>query len=61
MSLSDRGIPLEEVSRLVGHSSTAVTEKVYRRQVRPAIQTEAVVMDRVFEAGASDVEPNSSS
>ncbi|GAA2450639.1 hypothetical protein GCM10010388_45100 [Streptomyces mauvecolor] len=26
--LSDRGIPLEEISRLLGHSSTAVTEEV---------------------------------
>ncbi|SCK43563.1 tyrosine-type recombinase/integrase [Streptomyces sp. WMMB 322] len=64
--LSDSGVPLEEISRLVGHSSTAVTEKVYRKQIRPVIQTGAVVMDRVFEndrvAGPSDtsaVEPNS--
>ncbi|MGH3702983.1 MAG: hypothetical protein ACRDQY_26810 [Pseudonocardiaceae bacterium] len=28
--LSDNGVPLEEISRLVGHSSTAVTELVYR-------------------------------
>ncbi|WP_407698804.1 tyrosine-type recombinase/integrase [Streptomyces acidicola] len=28
--LSDRGVPLEEVSWLVGHSGTAVTEEVYR-------------------------------
>lgn len=28
--LSDRGVPLEEISRLVGHSGTAVTEEVYR-------------------------------
>ncbi|MEV1166961.1 tyrosine-type recombinase/integrase [Nonomuraea sp. NPDC049784] len=33
--LSDQGIPLEEISRLVGHSSTAVTELVYRKQIRP--------------------------
>ena len=26
--LSDRGVPLEEISRLVGHSGTAVTEEV---------------------------------
>jgi integrase len=29
--LSDSGVPLEEISRLVGHSSTAVTELVYRK------------------------------
>ncbi|GLX11250.1 tyrosine-type recombinase/integrase [Microbispora sp. NBRC 16548] len=46
--LSDNGIPLEEISRLVGHSSTAVTELVYRKQIRPVLQESAVVMDRIF-------------
>lgn len=50
--LSDRGIPREEISRLVGHSSTAVTEEVYRKQIRPVIQTGATVMDRIFVAVA---------
>jgi Phage integrase family len=36
--LSDNGIPLEEISRLVGHSSTAVTEAVYRKQIRPVLR-----------------------
>jgi hypothetical protein len=34
--------------RLVGHSSTAVTELVYRKQIRPVVQTGAVAMDRIF-------------
>ncbi|MGW4645187.1 tyrosine-type recombinase/integrase [Kitasatospora sp. NPDC004289] len=46
--LSDKGVPLEEISRLVGHSSTAVTEEVYRKQIRPVIQTGATVMDELF-------------
>lgn len=46
--LSDRGVPLEEISRLVGHSGTPVTEEVYRKQIRPVIQTGAVVMDGIF-------------
>jgi len=46
--LSDRGVPLEVISRLVGHSGTAVTEEVYRKQIRPVIQTGAVVMDGIF-------------
>ncbi len=50
--LSDRGVPLEEISRLVGHSGTAVTEEVYRKQIRPVIQTGAVVMDGIFGAQA---------
>jgi integrase len=48
--LSDSGVPLEEISRLVGHSSTAVTEEVYRKQIRPVIQTGAVAMDGLFGA-----------
>ncbi|WP_173864803.1 site-specific integrase [Streptomyces roseifaciens] len=46
--LSDQGIPIEEISRLAGHSSTAVTEEVYRKQIRPVIQTGAVAMDGIF-------------
>ncbi|MER0446589.1 site-specific integrase [Streptomyces sp. Edi4] len=46
--LSDKGVPLEEISRLVGHSGTAVTEEVYRKQIRPVIQTGATVMDGIF-------------
>ncbi|MGW0806032.1 tyrosine-type recombinase/integrase, partial [Nonomuraea sp. NPDC002799] len=46
--LSDQGIPLEEISRLVGHSSTAVTELVYRKQIRPVLQEGATAMDRIF-------------
>ncbi|MFF1482054.1 tyrosine recombinase XerC [Streptomyces sp. NPDC058301] len=51
--LSDKGLPLEEISRLVGHSSTTVTEEVYRKQIRPVIQTGAVAMDDIFRAPAS--------
>ncbi len=47
--LSDNGVPLEEISRLVGHSSTAVTELVYRKQIRPVLQAGATVMDRIFD------------
>lgn len=57
--LSDNGIPLEEISRLVGHSSTATTEAVYRKQIRPVVQTGAVAMDRIFglaPGGAEDQE-----
>ncbi|WP_370969233.1 site-specific integrase [Amycolatopsis sp. cg9] len=37
--LSDGGMPIEEISRLVGHSSTAVTELVYRKQIRPVVES----------------------
>lgn len=49
--LSDPGIPLEEISRLVGHSSTAVPEEVYRKQIRPVIQSGSVAMDGILGAG----------
>jgi hypothetical protein len=37
--LSDAGIPLEEISRLVGHSGTTVAELVYRHQLKLVLQT----------------------
>ncbi|MGH3702100.1 MAG: tyrosine-type recombinase/integrase [Pseudonocardiaceae bacterium] len=46
--LSDSGVPLEEISRLVGHRSTAVTELIYRKQIRPVLQHGATVMDQIF-------------
>ena len=46
--VSDPGVPVEEISRLVGHSGTTVTELVYRHQLKPVIQTGAVVMDQLF-------------
>jgi integrase len=46
--LSDKGTPLDEIVRLAGHSSTAVTELVCRQQIRPVLQSGAVVMDRIF-------------
>jgi hypothetical protein len=49
--LSDSGVPVEGISRLVGHSGTTVTEEVYRKQIRPVIQTGAVAMDRIFNQG----------
>ncbi len=48
--LSDGGMPIEEISRLVGHSSTAVTELVYRKQIRPVVESGATAMDRLFPA-----------
>jgi integrase len=48
--LSDSGVPLDEISRLVGHSSTAVTELVYRKQIRPVLQQGATAMDQLFSA-----------
>nr|WP_252782088.1 tyrosine-type recombinase/integrase [Actinoallomurus rhizosphaericola] len=54
--LSDSGVPLEDISRLVGHNSTEVTETVYRKQIRPVLLAEAEAMDGIF----TDDEPSHS-
>lgn len=46
--LSDSGVPIEHISRLVGHESTTVTEKVYRQQIRPVMEEGATAMDSIF-------------
>jgi hypothetical protein len=38
---------LEQISRLVGHQGTAVTEQVYRRQIQPVMEEGATAMDRI--------------
>jgi len=46
--MSETGMPIEEISRLVGHSSTTVTETVYRHELRPVIRSSADTMDKLF-------------
>jgi integrase len=46
--LSDSGVPLEDIARLVGHSGTAVTEAVYRLQIRPVMEEGATAMNQIF-------------
>jgi integrase len=46
--LSASGVPLEDISLLVGHVSTNVTETVYRHEIRPALTKGAVAMDKIF-------------
>jgi delta 1-pyrroline-5-carboxylate dehydrogenase len=46
--LSDGGVPIEHISRLVGHSGTSVTELVYRKQIRPVLDNGATAMDRIL-------------
>lgn len=52
--LSDDGMPIERISRLVGHSGSSVTELVYRKQIRPVVEDGAVTMDRLFPTGDRD-------
>jgi hypothetical protein len=42
------GVPVEEITRIAGHSSTRTTEVVYRRELRPILTTGAEAMDRLF-------------
>jgi integrase len=46
--LSDAKVSIEVISRLVGHSDTTITERVYRHQLRPVIEEGANEMDRIF-------------
>ena len=47
--MSDAGVPVEHIARLVGHSGTTTTETVYK-QIRPALVEGATAMDRIFPA-----------
>ena len=58
--LSDSGVAIEDIARLCGHSGTAVTETVYRHQIRPVIEGGATAMDRLFPAIDSEKEPGPS-
>ncbi len=46
--LSDHGIPIEVIARVVGHSGSSTTERVYRKQLRPVITAGAEAMDDIF-------------
>jgi site-specific recombinase XerD len=46
--MSESGVPVEEIARLAGHSSSRTTEVVYRRELRPVIRTGAEAMDKIF-------------
>ena len=46
--LSASGVPVEEIARLAGHSSTRTTEVIYHRELRPVLVKGAEVMDQIF-------------
>ena len=52
--MSSSGVPVEEIARLAGHSSSRTTEVVYRRELRPVLTTGAEAMDRLFKAQTSE-------
>jgi hypothetical protein len=46
--MSDNGVSIETIADLVGHASTAVTEGVYRHQLKPVITKGAETMNTIF-------------
>ena len=46
--MSEQDVPVEEIARLVGHSTMATTEAVYRHELRPVIGTGAEIVDTIF-------------
>ena len=50
--MSDAGVPIEKIARLVGHTGTTTTETIYRKQIRPVVVGGAEVMDSLFPSRA---------
>ena len=50
--MSSTGVPVEEIARLAGHTSTRTTELVYRRELRPVLTAGAEAMDTIFKTAA---------
>jgi integrase len=46
--MSNNGVPIETIADLVGHAGGAVTEKVYRHQLRSVITKGAETMNTIF-------------
>lgn len=55
--LSDHGLRIEDIARLVGHSGSNTTERVYRKQLRPVIEAGAEAMDEIFSDGGAADDP----
>jgi integrase len=52
--MSDAGVPIEKIARLVGHTGTTTTETVYRKQIRPVVVGGAEIMDSLFPGRDAD-------
>ena len=48
--LSSSGVTIEEIAHLVGHGSTSVTERVYRKELRPVITRGARAINQLFDS-----------
>ena len=56
--LSNSGLPIEDISHLAGHSSTRVTEVVYRKELRPMLTKGARAMDAIFDGPDGTLAPS---
>jgi hypothetical protein len=52
--MSTSGVPVEEIPRLAGHSSSRTTEVVYRRELWPVLTTGDEVMDTMLKGHPSE-------
>lgn len=52
--MSAGGAPVEAIARLVGHSSTATTEGVYRKELRTVITEGAEVVTALLKSNTPD-------
>ncbi|WP_214320405.1 hypothetical protein [Nonomuraea sediminis] len=52
--LSDFGMRIEDISRLVGHRNTVVTETVYRQKIQQGVQR----MDSLFSGSVGHSAPH---
>ena len=53
--LSAHDVRLEDISDLVGHSGTSITETVYRHEIRSALTDNAPAMNRILKANATEM------
>jgi integrase len=44
------GVRIEDISDLMGHSGTSVTETVYRHEIRPALTKAATAMNKILKS-----------
>ncbi|MCA5894380.1 site-specific integrase [Isoptericola sp. NEAU-Y5] len=54
--MSAGGAAVEQIAHVVGHSDTSTTERIYRHELRPVIQTGATFMNKF--AAVDDVGPD---
>jgi len=46
--MSDSGVSIDTMADLCGHAGTAVTEEVYRHQLKPVITKGAETINAIF-------------